>query len=90
MNCVVTTPGIFRYEIGGAQRDFHRVFHRGAAVQALRDGAILIVHVSEARDCALLMRPVQDRIRVLLPDLVGLGETQGHQVSAQRLVAYWV
>ncbi len=68
------------------ERHFNRIFDRRAAGQRCWEVSIQILHVCEASNAALLMGPVQNRVCVLLPDLLSTREIESHKMAAERLM----
>ena len=78
---------VLRDKVSRPQGHFDRVFNRGATGQRVgKASAIEILQMCKPRDAVMLMRPVENRKRLLLPDLLRARKPESYNVASQSLV----
>ena len=73
---------VFHQEVDGAERDFHRVFQRRAAIQVLRNIIFQILHVRQSNHGFLTFGALDQRIGVFRECSLAVLQAQQNQVPA--------
>ena len=73
---------VFHQEVDGAERDFHRVFQRGAAIQVLRNIIFQILHVRHSDHGLLPFSALDQRIGVFGKCPLAVLQAEQNQVPA--------